>query len=144
MRFLKNKALTHFSLHPVDTVKPRKKQSTTPLSIWRNDSIRIQKLYKHYSNTYTYIMHALLYIAMYTCVFQCCGVDAYTLSDDNVLCCNGILRLNVPEQSECVGGVIYTPGNTTCQMSTRPRLGEHCCGGQTFNPRTHICCNGHR
>ncbi|XP_042599759.1 galaxin-like isoform X2 [Cyprinus carpio] len=74
---------------------------------------------------------------------KCCGVDAYTLSDDNVLCCNGILHLNVPEQSECVGGVIYTPANTTCQMSIRPRLGEHCCGGQTFNPRTHICCNGH-
>ncbi|XP_042599768.1 galaxin-like isoform X3 [Cyprinus carpio] len=74
---------------------------------------------------------------------KCCGGDAYTLSDDNVLCCNGILHLNVPEQSECVGGVIYTPANTTCQMSTRPRLGEHCCGGQTFNPRTHICCNGH-
>ncbi|XP_043088794.1 galaxin-like isoform X5 [Puntigrus tetrazona] len=74
---------------------------------------------------------------------KCCGVDAYTLSDDNVLCCNGILHINVPEHSECVGGVIYSPENTTCQMSTRPRLGEHCCGGQTFNPHTHICCNGH-
>ncbi|XP_016143237.1 galaxin-like [Sinocyclocheilus grahami] len=74
---------------------------------------------------------------------KCCGEDAYILSDDNVLCCNGILHRNVPEQSECVGGVMYTPANTTCQMSTRPRLGEHCCGGQTFNPRTHICCNGH-
>ncbi|XP_052438641.1 galaxin isoform X1 [Carassius gibelio] len=74
---------------------------------------------------------------------KCCGEHAYTLSDDSVLCCNGVLHRNVPEQSECVGGVIYTPANTTCQMSTRPRLGEHCCGGQTFNPRTHICCNGH-
>ncbi|KTG43785.1 hypothetical protein cypCar_00035476 [Cyprinus carpio] len=74
---------------------------------------------------------------------KCCGKDVYTLSDDNVLCCNGILHLNVPEQSECVGGVIYAPPNTICQMSARPRLGEHCCGGQTFNPRTHICCNGH-
>ncbi|XP_058606769.1 galaxin-like isoform X1 [Onychostoma macrolepis] len=74
---------------------------------------------------------------------KCCGLDAYTLSDGDVLCCNGTLHLNVPEQSECVGGVIYTPGNTTCQMSTRPRVGEHCCGGQTFNPRSHICCNGH-
>ncbi|XP_043088787.1 galaxin-like isoform X1 [Puntigrus tetrazona] len=74
---------------------------------------------------------------------KCCGVDAYTLSDDNVLCCNGILHINVPEHSECVGGVIYSPENTTCQMLTRPRLGEHCCGRQTFNPHTHICCNGH-
>ncbi|XP_058608078.1 galaxin-like isoform X3 [Onychostoma macrolepis] len=74
---------------------------------------------------------------------KCCGVDVYTLSDDNVLCCNGTLHLNVPEQSECVGGVIYTSANTTCQMSTRPRHGEHCCGGQTFNPHTHVCCNGH-
>ncbi|XP_050959755.1 galaxin-like isoform X2 [Labeo rohita] len=74
---------------------------------------------------------------------KCCGEDFYSLSDDNVLCCNGILKHNVSEQSECVGGVIYTPGNTTCQMSVRPRLGEHCCGGQTFNPHTHICCNGH-
>ncbi|XP_050991501.1 uncharacterized protein LOC127181049 isoform X3 [Labeo rohita] len=74
---------------------------------------------------------------------KCCGEHAYSLSDDNVMCCNGILQRNVSEQSECVGGVIYTPENTICQMSTRPRLGEHCCGGQTFNPRTHICCNGH-
>ncbi|XP_052438637.1 galaxin-like isoform X2 [Carassius gibelio] len=73
---------------------------------------------------------------------KCCGEHVYTLSDDSVLCCNGVLHRNVPEQSECVGGVIYTPANTTCQMSTRPRLGEHCCGGQTFNPRTQICCNG--
>ncbi|KAK2894857.1 hypothetical protein Q8A67_012086 [Cirrhinus molitorella] len=74
---------------------------------------------------------------------KCCGKVAYTLTDNNVLCCNGILHHNVPEQSECIGGVIYTPENTTCQMSARPRLGEHCCGGQTFNPHTHICCNGH-
>ncbi|XP_073706848.1 uncharacterized protein [Garra rufa] len=74
---------------------------------------------------------------------KCCGKAVYTLSDDNVLCCNGILYHNVPEQSECVGGVIYIPENTTCQMSVRPRLGEHCCGGQTFNPSMHICCNGH-
>ncbi|XP_026086828.1 galaxin-like isoform X3 [Carassius auratus] len=74
---------------------------------------------------------------------KCCGTDVYTLLDDNVLCCNGILHLNVPEQSECVGGVIYAPPNTFCQMPARPRLGEHCCGEQTFNPRTHICCNGH-
>ncbi|XP_050991330.1 galaxin isoform X3 [Labeo rohita] len=74
---------------------------------------------------------------------MCCGQDAYTMSDDNMLCCNGNLHRDVPEQSECVGGVIYTPENTTCQMSVRPRLGEHCCGGQTFNPSTHICCNGH-
>ncbi|KAK2894853.1 hypothetical protein Q8A67_012082 [Cirrhinus molitorella] len=75
---------------------------------------------------------------------KCCGKYVYTLSDDNVLCCNGILHRNVPVQSECVGGVMYIPGNTTCQMSVRPRLGEHCCGGQTFNPRMHICYNGHR
>ena len=137
MCFLKNKALTHVRLHPINTIKPSKKQSTTPLSIWRNESIL-------FSNTHTYIIHTLLYSTMYTCVLQCCGGDAYTLSDDNVLCCNGILHLNVPEQSECVGGVIYAPPNTICQMSARPRLGEHCCGGQTFNPRTHICCNGHR
>ncbi|XP_026086820.1 galaxin-like isoform X2 [Carassius auratus] len=74
---------------------------------------------------------------------KCCGKNFYTLLDDNVLCCNGILHLNVPEQSECVGGVIYAPPNTICQMFARPRLGEHCCGGKTFDPHTHICCNGH-
>ncbi len=31
MRFLKNKAWTHVRLHPINTIKPRKKQSTTPL-----------------------------------------------------------------------------------------------------------------
>ncbi|XP_059420794.1 galaxin-like isoform X1 [Carassius carassius] len=74
---------------------------------------------------------------------KCCGKYVYTLLDDNVLCCNGILHLNVPEQSECLGGVIYAPPNTICQMFARPRLGEHCCGGKTFDPHTHICCNGH-
>ncbi|KAL1256646.1 hypothetical protein QQF64_012191 [Cirrhinus molitorella] len=74
---------------------------------------------------------------------KCCGAEVYILSDDSVLCCNGILHRNVPVQSECVAGVIYTPENTTCQMSARPRLGEHCCGGQTLDPHKQICCNGH-
>ncbi len=31
MRFFKSEALTHVRLHPINTIKPRKKQSTTPL-----------------------------------------------------------------------------------------------------------------
>ncbi|XP_051726940.1 galaxin-like isoform X2 [Ctenopharyngodon idella] len=72
---------------------------------------------------------------------MCCGESIYTPFDENVLCCNGTLHLNVPKQSECVGDVVYT--NSTCHLSARPRLGEHCCGGQAFEPHTHICCNGH-
>ncbi|XP_067275193.1 galaxin [Pseudorasbora parva] len=75
---------------------------------------------------------------------KCCGEHAYTPLDDHVLCCNGTLHHNVPQKSECVGGIVYAPSNTTCHLSTRPRLGEHCCGRQTYNPKTHICCNGHR
>ncbi|KAK9959139.1 hypothetical protein ABG768_011218 [Culter alburnus] len=81
----------------------------------------------------------LLYKA--SALTMCCGDRIYTPFDENVLCCNGTLHLNVPKQSECVGGVVYT--NNTCNLSARPRLGEHCCGGQTYDPRTHICCNGH-
>ncbi|XP_051952901.1 galaxin-like isoform X2 [Xyrauchen texanus] len=75
---------------------------------------------------------------------KCCGKDIYSLLDETVLCCNGKLHRNLPEQSECVGGVVYTPGETACQLYVRPRLGEHCCGEKTLNPEIHICCNGHR
>ncbi|KAK7152291.1 hypothetical protein R3I94_008578 [Phoxinus phoxinus] len=74
---------------------------------------------------------------------KCCGTYMYTPVDENVLCCNGTLHINVSKKSECVAGVVYTPANTTCNLSARPRLGEHCCGEKTFSPTTHICCNGH-
>ncbi|CAM4584041.1 unnamed protein product [Leuciscus chuanchicus] len=74
---------------------------------------------------------------------KCCGAEIYRLSDDHVLCCNGILHINVSKNSECVAGVVYTPANTTCNLSARLRLDEHCCGGKIFSPLTHICCNGH-
>ncbi|XP_056126195.1 galaxin [Rhinichthys klamathensis goyatoka] len=74
---------------------------------------------------------------------KCCGTDIYRLIDDHVLCCNGTLHRNVSKKSECVGGVVYSPDNSNCNLSARPRLGEHCCGGKTFSPLTHICCNGH-
>ncbi|XP_056334307.1 galaxin isoform X2 [Danio aesculapii] len=75
---------------------------------------------------------------------KCCGKHLYSFSEGNVLCCNGILHLDMPEKSECVGGVVYSPKNTTCHLPVRPNLGEHCCGNQTFDPLIHICCNGHR
>ncbi|XP_077050720.1 uncharacterized protein LOC143700869 isoform X2 [Siphateles boraxobius] len=74
---------------------------------------------------------------------KCCGEHIYTPFDGHVLCCNGTLHINVAQKSECVGGVVYSPVDINCNLSGRPRLGEHCCGGQTFSPRTHICCNGH-
>ncbi|XP_051513039.1 galaxin-like isoform X2 [Myxocyprinus asiaticus] len=77
-------------------------------------------------------------------IIKCCGKYRYSLLDETVLCCNGILHHNLPEQSVCVGGVVYTPGETACQLYVRPRLGEHCCGVKTLNPEIHICCNGHR
>ncbi|TRY81855.1 hypothetical protein DNTS_011417 [Danionella cerebrum] len=77
-------------------------------------------------------------------LIKCCGEDAYSFTDRNVLCCNGILHKSVPEDSECVGGVIYIKENSICHLSTRPRVDKHCCGKQAFDPRKHICCNGHR
>lgn len=75
---------------------------------------------------------------------KCCGKHLYSFSEGNVLCCNGILHRDMPEKAECVGGVVYSPENSTCHLPVRPQLGEHCCGSQTFDPLIHICCNGHR
>ncbi|XP_039539960.1 galaxin-2 isoform X2 [Pimephales promelas] len=74
---------------------------------------------------------------------KCCGTKVYRLGDDNALCCNGTLYHGVSKKSECVADILYSPDNSTCHLPARARLGEHCCGGKTFNPVTHICCNGH-
>ncbi|KAK9959138.1 hypothetical protein ABG768_011217 [Culter alburnus] len=73
---------------------------------------------------------------------QCCGKNLYSLSDVNVLCCNGILHLNVPEQSECVGGLIYT--QKQLKMSCGSQIYDHhkqrCCSGDLYNTTKAECC----
>ncbi len=72
-------------------------------------------------------------IFIYLYLFQCCGKDVYSLADDNVLCCNGILHRNVPDQSECVGGVIYSQ-NQIKMLS---------CGSEVYDHKKQLCCSGH-
>lgn len=77
-----------------------------------------------------------------TYVFQCCGKVLYSLSDVSVLCCNGILHLNVPEQSECVGGLIYT--RKQLRMSCGSQIYDHhkqrCCSGDLYHASKAECC----
>nr|XP_055029561.1 galaxin isoform X1 [Misgurnus anguillicaudatus]XP_055029562.1 galaxin isoform X1 [Misgurnus anguillicaudatus] len=66
---------------------------------------------------------------------KCCGEKHYSLSDDTVLCCNGTLYLNVPKNSECVGGLIYAQDRIkmTCGSKVYDHESSRCCSGHLYN-----------
>ncbi|XP_058607610.1 uncharacterized protein LOC131524483 isoform X2 [Onychostoma macrolepis] len=74
---------------------------------------------------------------------KCCGKDVYSLANDNVLCCNGILHRNVPDQSECVGGVIYSQNQIkllSCGSEFYDHKKQLCCSGHLYNKNNAECC----
>ncbi|XP_072557468.1 uncharacterized protein [Paramormyrops kingsleyae] len=62
-----------------------------------------------------------------------------------MLCCNGKLHRNVTEGSRCHGVSVYDSSKVTvCESTTHPQPHGQCCGRELFDPRTEMCCKGHR
>ncbi|KAL0972924.1 hypothetical protein UPYG_G00196530 [Umbra pygmaea] len=77
--------------------------------------------------------------------FQCCGDTPYGEADEGVLCCNNILYHGMKDGQRCSpSGHIYWPSTELVCGSKVHYIGKHCCGENTYDPKTEICCNGHR
>ncbi|RXN05341.1 galaxin-like isoform X4 [Labeo rohita] len=86
---------------------------------------------------------------------MCCGQDAYTMSDDNMLCCNGNLHRDVPEQSDhnkingnfCCGSDVYDHHNQSLRCCSDRLYIQHssgnakCCGNLLLQHSNQTCCS---